>query len=120
MFGDSAVFKELFDAAKKLGISIILEGVFSHTESDSIYFNKYDNYPGVGAYQSIDFSPYFGWYEFKTNCEDYQCWWGGDTLPEVNEMNPFYRQFIFGGWMLPMNFLRVYSGSSACNEEYSS
>ena len=46
MYGDDAVFKRLIDAAKVSGISIILDGVFGHTGSDSIYFNKYGNYPG--------------------------------------------------------------------------
>lgn len=95
MYGDDAVFKQLIDSATHYGISIILDGVFSHTGSDSIYFNKYGNYPGLGAYQSVD-SPYYNWYRFKSNHQEYQSWWGVDSLPEVNEMNPSYRQFIYG------------------------
>jgi len=33
-------FKELCELFKKHGIHIILDGVFSHTGDDSIYFNK--------------------------------------------------------------------------------
>ncbi len=95
MYGDDVVFKQLIDTARQSGISIILDGVFSHTGSDSIYFNKYGNYPGVGACQSVD-SPYFSWYQFNSNNQEYQCWWGVDSLPEVNEMNSSYRQFIYG------------------------
>ncbi|HWQ42896.1 MAG TPA: bifunctional glycogen debranching protein GlgX/4-alpha-glucanotransferase [Desulfosporosinus sp.] len=95
MFGDATVFKRLIATARQAGIAIILDGVFSHTGSDSIYFNKYGNYPGVGAYQSPE-SPYFNWYKFKENYKEYQSWWGVDTLPEVNEMNPSYRQFMYG------------------------
>jgi len=95
MFGDDLVFEQLIVTAQEFGISIILDGVFSHTGSDSLYFNKDGNYPGVGAFQSAD-SPYFNWYKFKSNREEYQSWWGVDTLPEVNEMNPSYRQFIYG------------------------
>ncbi|HUS89848.1 MAG TPA: 4-alpha-glucanotransferase, partial [Desulfosporosinus sp.] len=95
MFGDDSVFERLIVTAQQYGISIILDGVFSHTGSDSIYFNKYNNYPGVGAYQSAD-SPYFNWYKFKPNHQEYQSWWGVDSLPEVDEMNPSYRQFIYG------------------------
>ncbi len=95
MYGDDAVFKRLIDTARDYGISIILDGVFSHTGSDSVYFNKDGNYPGVGAYQSAD-SPYFNWYKFKSNHQEYESWWGVDSLPEVNEMNPSYRQFIYG------------------------
>lgn len=94
MYGDEEVFKRLLDTAKDLGISIILDGVFSHTGSDSIYFNKYDNYPEIGAYQSVD-STYYDWYKFKAP-QEYESWWGVDSLPEVNEMNSSYRQFIYG------------------------
>ncbi|MDD2233489.1 MAG: bifunctional glycogen debranching protein GlgX/4-alpha-glucanotransferase [Desulfitobacteriaceae bacterium] len=94
-FGDEAIFTILVQKAKSFGISVILDGVFSHTGSDSIYFNKYGNYPGLGAYQSTD-SPYFNWYEFKQTCDIYECWWNIEALPEVKEMNPSYRHFIYG------------------------
>lgn len=95
MYGDDEVFKGLIDTARHYGISIILDGVFSHTGSDSVYFNKYGNYPGVGAYQSTD-SPYYNWYKFKPNNQEYESWWGVDALPEVNEMDLSYRKFIYG------------------------
>ena len=47
--------KEDLDAliadAKKLGMRVILDGVFNHTGDDSRYFNRYSNYPSLGAYQ---------------------------------------------------------------------
>ncbi|MDA8221298.1 bifunctional glycogen debranching protein GlgX/4-alpha-glucanotransferase [Desulfosporosinus sp.] len=95
MYGDDLVFKRLIDTARHCGISIILDGVFSHTGSDSIYFNKYGNYPEVGAYQSVD-SLYYNWYKFKKDRQEYESWWGVDSLPEVNEMNSSYRQFLYG------------------------
>lgn len=93
MFGDNLIFQELCKKAAKLGIRIILDGVFSHTGSDSIYFNKEGNYPGLGAYQSQD-SPYFSWYQFKEYPENYKCWWGHGNLPEVNELDPSYLDFM--------------------------
>ena len=54
ILGTEQDFTELCKAAEKLGISIILDGVFNHTGDDSIYFNRYGNYPGVGAWQSED------------------------------------------------------------------
>ncbi|MDO9535302.1 MAG: alpha-amylase family glycosyl hydrolase [Bacillota bacterium] len=48
MFGDNDLFRELCRGAAELGISIILDGVFSHTGSDSIYFNKEGNYASLG------------------------------------------------------------------------
>ncbi|HHX50302.1 MAG TPA: 4-alpha-glucanotransferase, partial [Clostridia bacterium] len=52
LYGDEAIFRELVTQAQERGISIILDGVFSHTGSDSIYFNKEGTYPGLGAFQS--------------------------------------------------------------------
>lgn len=96
MLGNSETFKELCSKAEELGISIMLDGVFSHTGSDSMYFNKYGNYPGIGAYQSQE-SPYYSWYRFKCTRDDYECWWGVDSLPNVNELDPGYLDFIITG-----------------------
>ena len=68
----------------KYGIAIILDGVFSHTGSDSVYFNKDGSYPSLGAYQSVD-SPYYC-VQVPQAPNDYECWWGVDTLPNVNEL----------------------------------
>lgn len=97
MFGDLNTFAELILEGEKRGISVILDGVFSHTGSDSIYFNKYGNYPGLGAFQSEE-SPYFSWYHLQ-ECqqEDYECWWGVQDLPNVKELEPSYREFIYKG-----------------------
>ncbi|UWG97122.1 bifunctional glycogen debranching protein GlgX/4-alpha-glucanotransferase [Dehalobacter sp. DCM] len=96
MYGESNTFDQLVSEAVKFGISVILDGVFSHTGSDSIYFNKYGNYPGVGAFQSAE-SPYYKWYRFKDNIGNYECWWGIDDLPNVNEMDTSYIDYIILG-----------------------
>lgn len=96
MFGDNDLFRELCAEAARMGISIILDGVFSHTGSDSIYFNKEGNYNTPGAWQSAA-SPYYAWYRFNRHPHDYECWWGIETLPNVNEMEPSYREFIISG-----------------------
>ena len=96
MFGDNELFRELCQRAKEMGIAIILDGVFSHTGSDSVYFNREGNYPSLGAYQSKD-SPYYSWYRFSNYPQEYECWWGIDTLPNVNEMDPSYQKFIITG-----------------------
>lgn len=93
MFGDNHLFNKLCAEAEKMGISIILDGVFSHTGSDSIYFNKEGSYPSLGAYQSKE-SPYYPWYRFYEYPEKYECWWGIDTLPNVNELEASYQNFI--------------------------
>lgn len=93
MFGDEEIFRELLDKASKKGIHIILDGVFSHTGSDSIYFNKYNRYSDLGAYQSEE-SKYNSWYKFNNYPEDYDCWWGVKSLPNVNELDPTYIDYI--------------------------
>ena len=42
---------------------VIVDGVFNHTGSDSIYFNREKRYPVEGAYNSQQ-SPYSSWYNF--------------------------------------------------------
>lgn len=93
MFGDEEVFKELCDEAKALGIRIILDGVFSHTGSDSKYFNKYGNYNSLGAYQSLQ-SPYYRWYIFNDYPDMYESWWGFNNMPNIDELNPSYLEYI--------------------------
>ncbi len=93
MFGTEEDFHALCQTAETLGIRIILDGVFSHTGADSIYFNKYGNYgEREGAYQDWN-SPYHDWYQF-TDFPNYQSWWGCSNLPNVNEMEPSYLDYI--------------------------
>ena len=94
LLGDENDFKELCKEAEKYGIKVILDGVFSHTGSDSIYFNRENRYDSVGAYNSKD-SEYSPWFTFN-NDGTYKSWWGIDTLPETNEENDKYIEFITG------------------------
>ncbi len=94
-FGDESDLKSLCSSAKKRGMHVILDGVFNHTGSDSVYFNQNNRYPSIGAYQSID-SPYRSWYNFDNSPIGYATWWGIRTLPSVNEMEQTYRNFIMG------------------------
>lgn len=96
MLGSEEDFKELSTKAKKLGIRIILDGVFSHTGADSKYFNKFGNYNSVGAYQSKD-SKYYGWYRFFDYPDGYESWWGFKNQPNVDELNPGYLNYIVTG-----------------------
>ena len=93
--GTNDDFATLCKKAKEYGINIILDGVFSHTGSDSIYFNKNNRYDSVGAYNSQD-SEYYPWYSFEHFNDKYKSWWGFDTLPEVNEENESFCRFITG------------------------
>ena len=97
LLGDEKSFKSLINEAKKRGIGIILDGVFSHQGADSVYFNKFSNYDSVGAYNSKE-SKYYPWYKFKKYPDEYESWWGITDLPEVNEMEPSYVDFICKGF----------------------
>ena len=95
MLGSEADLRSLCAAAKERGIRILLDGVFSHTGSDSRYFNKEGRYDTLGAYQSTE-SPYFSWYRFRHWPNDYGGWWGIETLPEVEESCPDYLAYMTG------------------------
>ena len=125
MLGDEEDLRCLCEEAARRGIHVLLDGVFSHTGDDSRYFNRYGRYDSIGAYQSKE-SPFYSWYTFDQYPRKYRCWWGVDTLPEVNEENESYRSFMLSedgigrhwvrlgtsGWRLdvadelPMRFLR--------------
>ncbi|MCR5176759.1 MAG: 4-alpha-glucanotransferase [Anaerovibrio sp.] len=96
ILGTNEEFAELCAAGKEMGIRFILDGVFSHTGADSIYFNKFGTYDSVGACQSKD-SPYYSWYSFIDYPNVYESWWGFTTLPNVKEENPAYMDFIIHG-----------------------
>ncbi len=106
MLGTEKDFKSLCESAKKLGIRIMLDGVFSHTGDDSRYFNRYSRYDNVGAYQS-EGSPYYSWYKFNSWPDDYESWWGIKILPEVNEDNPDFIEYITGKNGIARKWLRL-------------
>lgn len=106
LLGTEDDFKFLCEEAKKYGISVILDGVFSHTGSDSRYFNREKRYDTLGAYQSTD-SPYYHWYTFRHFPDKYDSWWGIDTLPEVHEESPDFMEFINGKNGIVRKWLRL-------------
>ena len=93
MMGTEEDFKTLCAEAKKRGMRVILDGVFSHNGYDSLYFNARGHYDSVGAFQSKE-SPYYEWYDFSNWPSQYASWWGIYTLPQVNELNPKYLDYI--------------------------
>ena len=97
MLGTMEDFKAMVDAAHSRGIKVILDGVYSHTGSDSLYFNKKGSFPGgQGAYQSKE-SPFHNWFTFYNWPDSYNSWWNFDTLPTVNKMHPDFIKFIITG-----------------------
>ena len=98
MLGDEQGFRTLCSEAAKLGISIVLDGVFNHVGADSRYFNRYGTYEQPGAWQAHADgvpSPYADWFTWHDD-GTYECWWGVDDLPAVNEGVPGYQELIAG------------------------
>ncbi len=91
MLGNEEDFKLLCKQAHENGIKILLDGVFSHVGSDSIYFDK-ENRFGTGAYKNPS-SPYKSWFSIREDGK-YDSWWGIDTLPCVNELSEDYIKYI--------------------------
>ena len=96
MLGTNEDFETLCAELHKRGMRLMLDGVFNHTGYVSRYFNGDGFYPEAGACQSEN-SPYRSWFQFKHWPDDYESWWGIYSLPAVNENDPDYRNFIFGG-----------------------
>ncbi|MCI8537129.1 MAG: glycoside hydrolase family 13 protein [Oscillospiraceae bacterium] len=96
MLGTNEDFSRLCSEAHKRGMRVMLDGVFNHTGFVSRYFNGDGSYPDVGAYQSTD-SPYSSWFHFQQWPHKYDSWWGIYSLSAVNEHDPSYRRFMFGG-----------------------
>ena len=96
MLGTTEEFRTLCEEAHKLGLKVILDGVYSHTGSNSRYFNRDNAFDGVGAFQSKD-SPYYSWYTFYDWPYNYHSWWDFNTLPTINKMDPAFIQYIISG-----------------------
>lgn len=45
------VYTNFSKVCKELGIHLISDGVFNHVGDDSVYFDRYEKYPEIGAYE---------------------------------------------------------------------
>jgi len=97
--GRDPAFTSLVAAAHAAGIRLILDGVFNHTSSDSIYFDRYHQWDTVGACESPS-SSYRNWYEITGSdvpCTNYTGFANLDSLPQLNHDNAAVRDFIYRG-----------------------
>lgn len=95
MFGDLETFEDLIAQAEKHGMQIILDGVFNHVGADSRYFNQFNTYGELGAYQSKE-SPYYEGFTFTDFPDEFESWWGVKDLPRLNTENPQVKDFVYG------------------------
>lgn len=92
MLGTEEDFAALCRDAHALGMRVILDGVFSHTGSNSVYFDAKGVF-GNGAVSNPN-SPYRSWYRFRHYPDDYDAWWNTPTLPNVEELSESYVNYI--------------------------
>lgn len=112
ILGGEKAFDHLVDRAHKLGIKIVLDGVFNHTGRSFFAF-------GHILENGLD-SPYIDWYEInreylKNNgtlnafpghvreksvrgfdAFGYNAWWDLPALPKLNVHNPEVREYLLG------------------------
>lgn len=106
MFGGDEALSHLCEKCREAGIKIFLDGVFNHTGSDSIYFNKNGNYDSVGAYNSKD-SQFYEWYNFYDYPDKYECWWNIDILPRVKTDSEGFREHILGDGGVVRKYMKM-------------
>lgn len=94
MFGTEEDFAELCSQAEKLGMKVILDGVFNHTGSSSKYFNRDKKYGESGAYNDVN-SPYRKWYNIDDD-GNYECWWNFQSLPRINARSTSAQSYFCG------------------------
>ena len=97
LLGDEEEFERLVEAAGDLGISVVLDAVLSHTGDDSRYFNARGTYAEPGAAQGPE-SAFYRWYSFSEEGGEtaYRSWWGFATLPEVDEHDASWQDYVLG------------------------
>jgi cyclomaltodextrinase / maltogenic alpha-amylase / neopullulanase len=89
-------FLELLAQAQSRGLRVLLDGVFNHCSSESIYFK---------AAQSDRRSPYYRWFHFTRWPDAYLGWMGVRTMPELVEC-PEVEDFFFGPQGVAQHWLR--------------
>lgn len=92
--GENKDLQNLCNTAHKNGMKIVVDAVFNHTGNDSKYFNEYNNYNTIGAFQSEN-SKYYKWYKKNSNGE-FEYWWGFKNLPVCDGTNEEWQQYIYG------------------------
>jgi len=104
-FGTQKDWENLVKSADRLGIRIVLDGVFNHLSSDSSFFDRYGHFPEIGACESVA-SPFRDWFTFfprtdgpcagpdGPNTMDYPSWFGFDSIPVINKELPTVQQYF--------------------------
>ncbi len=97
--GGDAALASLVKETERRGIRLILDAVFNHSSSDSLYFDRYHRYSSDGGCESLT-STERSWYNFFNNTVpcgtgDYEGWFGFDSLPAFTDSSPDVRNFFY-------------------------
>ena len=95
--GTNDDLKSLCQKAHELGIKVIIDFVFNHTGNDSKYFNEYDTFNTIGAFQSKD-SPYYEFYKKSIikGKEVFHYWWGFKNEVVCDGNSKKWQDYIYG------------------------
>lgn len=87
-------FDRLVKKAHRLGLRIILDGVFNHCSRGFFQFNS--------LLELGENSPYVDWFHVKgwplnaySGKPNYECWWNYPALPKFNTSCPDVREYLF-------------------------
>jgi cyclomaltodextrinase / maltogenic alpha-amylase / neopullulanase len=97
MLGTEADFDELINEAHARGMKVVLDAVFNHCSSDSIYFDitgKQTAVTGVPGASQSKTSPYYRWFRFKQFPTEYDGWIGFGFMPEFVECPEMEEYFL--------------------------
>ncbi|HEY3312100.1 MAG TPA: alpha-amylase family glycosyl hydrolase [Anaerolineales bacterium] len=109
-FGTQKDWEDLVKHASKLGVRIVLDGVYNHMSSDSPFFDRYHHYATVGACESLT-SAYRSWFTFHEvaagtgTCAgsngpasaNYDGWFGFDSIPVLDKTNAQVKAYFLTG-----------------------
>ncbi|HTG16777.1 MAG TPA: alpha-amylase family glycosyl hydrolase, partial [Blastocatellia bacterium] len=98
--GGDAALASLKTEMERRGMRLILDAVFNHSSSDSLYFDRYHRYnpPPDGGCEASS-SPYRSWYNFfgsgPCDGQNYEGWFGFDSLPAFKDDSSDVRDFFY-------------------------
>ena len=99
--GGQAAFDALARDVQARGMHLILDGVWNHASSDSLYFDRYHRYASDGACEALSsqWRNFFIFNNIVTPCNSasYPGWFGFDGLPQFVDESPAVRDFFYRG-----------------------
>jgi glycosidase len=109
-FGTQKDFENLAKHATQNKVRLILDGVFNHLSSDSVFFDRYHHYAAQGACESTS-SPFRNWFTFSqvggtgvcapynggVGTTNYTGWGGFDSIPVITKSLPAVQNYFLTG-----------------------